>query len=334
MSISTNKPETEDEKFADIVFTPEDASPRAAEEKPETPAEEKKVEEPKAEEKKKPGKSDYLMDILMITVLVLIIGVGGYFVKTQMDKYAVPSAYEEACAEYDRLSAEFNHLVSNKQKVTDVQKVKELQARIEVLETRLNEARSNLANAKAKRDAILSAISQEKQAIDSARYTLREADRDYRAKALAELPGTPIGDVLNRRRNHIVKNAIITNLDMRAKKIQLRSDSDMVNWNIKDLAKKQLSPLVRYALGMADLVDMSVLDEEGKPASPKRPVARTETLPAEQPAQEDESYDPAPGAPIISSGQTETISSDPTATPDSEPADTPMWDAPTGALPI
>ena len=109
MSISTNKPETEDEKFADIVFTPEDASPRAAEEQPETPAEEKKVEEPKAEEKKKPGKSDYLMDILMITVLVLIIGVGGYFVKTQMDKYAVPSAYEEALTCNIRLAGAASH---------------------------------------------------------------------------------------------------------------------------------------------------------------------------------------------------------------------------------
>lgn len=335
MSISTDKPEPEDEKFADIVYSPEEES---AENSPEenkqeetaTPATDNTDKNPA---EKKPGKSDYLMDIMMVSVLVLIIGVGGYFVKTQMDQYTVPSPYEEATAEYDKLRHEFDQLIANKKKVNDVQKVKKLQNRIDAMESRLTEAKANLAKAKSEKAAIQSAILQEKQAIDSARYNLREADRDNRAKALAELPGMPIGDVLNRRRNHIVKDAVINNLDMKTRKIQLRSSSDLVNWNIKDLAKKQLPPIVRYGLGMADLIDMSVLDEEGKEATPKRPIARREQ-PAAPQQNTEESYDPNPGAPIISSGKTETISADPTATPDTDVADDPMWDAPTGALPI
>lgn len=344
MSISTTDPSKEDEKFVDVVYASDDetapAEPKEAEVKedtaPEQPAEpEETKEQPKTEDKeaKAPGKSDYLMDILMVSVLVIIIGVGGYFIKNEMDKYEVPSPYEEACAEYDRLSEELNHLISNKKKVNDVQKIKKLQARIEVQETQLNEARASLAKAREKKSGIQTSIQQEKQAIDSARYTLREADRDYRAKALAELPGMPIGDVLNRRRNHIVKGAIVANLDMRTNKIQLRSSSDMVNWNIKDLAKKQLPPIVRYALGVADLVDMSVLDEEGKAETPKRPIARREQ-PVAKETPEEESYDPEPGGPIISSGHAETISSDPAVTPSAEPENVPTWDAPTGALPI
>ncbi len=334
MSITTDKPEPEDEKFADIVYTPEEEGAEVTPEQTEKPADEKEAEKPA---EKKPGKSDYLMDIMMVCVLVLIIGVGGYFVKTQMDQYAVPSPYEEAKAEYDRLWKEWEQLSSNKTKVNDVQKVKKLQSRIESYEAAIAEAKNNLTNAKNEKSSIQSAIAREKQAIDSARYNLREADRDNRAKALAELPGMPIGDVLNRRRNHIVKDAVINNLDMKARKIQLRSSSDLVNWNIKDIAKKQLPPIVRYGLGLADLVDMSVLDEEGKEETPKRPIARREqpAMPQSQPAETDEeSYDPEPGSPIISSGQTETISSDPTATPNADVADEPTWDAPTGALPI
>lgn len=339
MSITTDNPEPEDEKFADIVYSPENEGAEATaeqEKQEETTQEEKPAAEQKNEKNtdKKPGKSDYLMDIMMVCVLVLIIGVGGYFVKTQMDRYAVPSPYEEATAEYERLWKELEQLSSNKKKVNDVQRVKKLQNRIESFEAALTAAKTNLANAKNEKASILASIAQEKQAIDSERYNLREADRDNRAKALAELPGMPIGNVLNRRRNHIVKDAVINNLDMKARKIQLRSSSDLVNWNIKDLAKKQLPPIVRYGLGLADLIDMSVLDEEGKEQTPKRPIARREepAMPQSQPAEE--SYDPEPGAPIISSGKTETISSDPTATPEADVADEPTWDAPTGALPI
>lgn len=324
MSITTTEPEPKDEKFAEVVYSADAPEPE-------------KTEQPQAEEKEpatKPGakKTDYLTDILMVSVLVLILGAGGYFIKTQTDKYEVPSAYEEAVAEYQQLTNEWNQLISNKKKTSTVQRVKQLQTRIDALDKQLAEAATALNKAKEKKASICSAIAQEKQAIDGARYTLREADRDYRAKALAELPGMPIGDVLNRRRNHIVKNAVVTHLDANAKIIKLRSSSDLVTWHFKDLAKKELAPIVRYALGMADFVDMSVLNEEGQAAAPKRPVIKREqAATAQEPAQD---YDPAPGAPVISSGKSETISADPAVSPDAAPADVPTWDAPTGDLPI
>lgn len=346
MSISTTDPEPKDEQFADVVYTTDEPkteeTPAApAPEEPETKEEKatpetKEEKEAPAEPKKPTSKAAIIIDVLIVLMLVLIMGGGGYFIKTQMDKYAVPSAYEEACAEYDRLKAELDKIISNKQQVNTVEKVKRLQVQIEQVQAQLAEAREHLAKAQAQKNDIQAKINEVKQGIDSARYNLREADRDFRAKALAELPGMPVGDVLNRRRNHIVKNAIIAELNMRANKIQLRSSSDIVNWNIRDISKKELPPIVRYALGTADLVDMSVLDEEGKEPARKRPVARREQPAAAPTAPEpaEESFDPAPGAPVISSGKAETITTDPAATPGDAPADTPTWDAPTGALPI
>lgn len=342
MSISTTDPEPKDEKFAEVVYSsepaPEQVEPDSAEKAPESPeVPEKKEPTPEPEAPRKGiSKTGVIVDVLLVVVLVLILGGGGYFIKQSMDAYSVPSAYEEASAEYDRLKAEYEHLISNRQQVNTVERVKRLQDEITAVQASLDNAKKHLNDAQSQKAQLLSMINEVKQGIDRARYNLRESDRDYRAKALAELPGMPIGDVLNRRRNHIVKNAIVAELNMRAHKIQLRSSSDIVNWNIKDISKKDLAPIVRYALNDADLVDMSVLDEEGKEPTRKRPVARREQPAAPQQAQaeEPEDFDPAPGAPIISSGQSETITTDPGTTPHTEPADTPTWDAPTGALPI
>lgn len=339
MSISTNKPENEDEKFADIVYAPhadskqeEKDTPAPAEETTKAPTEGQADD--KAEEKKKQGKkSSYWMDIALVSTLVVILGVGCYFIKTQMERYDVPTPYEEACAEYDRLSAEFNHIISNRSQVNNIQRVKTLQGRITALETEIEQATASLNKAREKKAGITSSIAQEKQAIDSARYNLRESDRDYRAKAMAELPGLPVGNVINRQRNSVFNDAIIYTVDMQARRIHFRSTSGQVNWLIKDISKKELPPIVRYALNLADLVDMSVLDEEGKPEGKKRPVARRET-PHLTTTESTDSYDPQPGAPVISSGHTETLSSEPTSTEEADQNEQPTWEAPTGDLPF
>ena len=93
---------------------------------------------------------------------------------------------------------------------------------------------------------------------------------------------------------------------------------------------------MRYALGFADFVDMSILDEEGGKKTAKRPVIQPATpIITNQPAEDDDyGYAPTAGTPTIINSHTETISSDPTATPDSEPVEEPVWDVPTGDLPI
>ena len=337
MSISTNKPDNEDEKFADIVYT---SQADTQEEVKDTPVAEETDKQPATEEKEKTEqkktsgkKSTYWMDIAMVSTLVAILGVGCYFIKTQMERYDVPTPYEEACAEYDRLSAEFNHIISNRSQVNNIQRVKTLQGRITALEAQIEDATASLNKAREKKANITSSIAQEKQAIDSARYNLRESDRDYRAKAMAELPGLPVGNVINRQRNGVFNDAVIYTVDMQARRINFRSASGQVNWLIKDISKKELPPIVRYALGLADLVDMSVLDEEGKPEGKKRPVARRET-PHFTTAASSDNYDPQPGAPVISSGKTETLTSEPTSSEDSGQNEQPTWDAPTGDLPF
>ena len=341
MSISRNKPDDNDIQFSNIVYDQTEAkkaSPLPVVEnndgKPqstEAPANEAAAD---SNGKKKSG---YLLDTLLVTTLVLIIGVSGYFIKTKLDEYRVPSAYEEACAENDRLQQEYNMLTTDKQKINEVQQVKELQSRIEQLDQQLAEARTHLDNAKSVRANLKESIQLVKQSIDSARYNLRETDRDLRAKAMAELPGLPIPVVTNRRTNSIVKNAVITKIEEgKTKKIHLRSDSAMVSWNVKDISRKELPPIMRYALGFADFVDMSILDEEGGKKTSKRPVIQPATpIITNQPAEDDDyGYDPTAGTPTIINSHTETISADPTATPDSEPEQEPVWDVPTGDLPI
>lgn len=335
MSISTNKPEADDEKFDDIVFSDrphQTAAPSEPQKEAEAtaPAPVEKAPELKADSKK----AGYVMDIVLIVFFVHLLGVGWYFIKTQMSRYEVPTPYEEACAEYERLNAEFNTIISNKKQVNNIRKVKELQRRISTLEAQIAEAEAGLQKAKEKKASIVSSIAQEKQAIDSARYNLRETDRDFRAKAMAELPGLPVGNIINRRRNSVFNDAVIAAVDMHARRIKFRSHSGQVNWEIKAISKKELPPIVRYALNLADLVDMSVLDEEGKTETKRRPIARREEMQSATAADDDTQFDPEQTGPIISSGQSETLSSDPSTPHETSTDDVPTWDAPTGDLPI
>lgn len=334
MSISTNKPKDTDTPFVDVIYTPSNRANISANNGKEPVSQPTKTEKPVAANS---DTQNYLMDILLVVVLILIIAGGGYFIKTQMDRYSVPSAYEEASAENERLQQEFNQLIANKQKVSDVQKVKELQASISHKDTQLEEARIRLQQAKNTRAELQDAIQQEKRAIDQARYNLREMDRDFRAKALAELPGLPVPVATNRKTNSIVKNAIITKLEgTKNKKIHFRADNAVVGWDVKYLSKNELPAIMQYALGFADFVDMGILgDEDGKAKKKRKVIPDSTSVMTNTDAETAENdYDPESGAPVIINSHTETISSDPTATPDYESTGEPFIDEPTGALPL
>ena len=103
------------------------------------------------------------------------------------------------------------------------------------------------------------------------------------------------------------------------------------------MIKDQLPAILRYALGYADFVDMSILDEPGdKKKARKRPVIdRTAPVSANRTtAGEGYGYYSTEGSPTIINSHTDTISADPTASPEYEPLEDPVWQAPDGALPI
>ena len=140
----TTPPAKEEKPATD---TPAPEKKKEKEEKPDSKAEEKAEETPKKEEEEKkesseksksdkkeekpskesapkeeapaakaetstPSKKENstLMDAILLGVLALLIAGGGFFIYNQMEMYNVPSPYEQAKAEYDRLKAELETL--------------------------------------------------------------------------------------------------------------------------------------------------------------------------------------------------------------------------------
>ena len=326
-------PEAKEETSAPKEEVKEEKAPEPVKEAKEEPKkEEKKAEEATAP--KKESKSSW-MDATLLGVLVALIGGGGYFIYDQMEKYDVPSPYEEAKAEYVRLKAELETLRGGENnRNARVNKSVSLINAIKNTDSAIKEARVALQREKEALSALDASIARTKEGIDAALYNLRTTDKDCRAKALSELPGLPIGDAVHKRKADSMQNAIIHRVDTGKKTITFRAPTGQVTWAMKDVVTKDFPTIARYALELEDLVDMTILntvDNAGEKA-PKRPVAqRTPKRPV---ATEEADYDPTPGAPVINSKPGESITTDGPVVDPTEPASTPTWDAPTGDLPL
>lgn len=338
MSISRNKHEDNDVDFSNIVYDTS-STDKDTKSKIEEPRERKAPETTETAEATA-KKSGYLIDTLLVIILLLMVGAGGYYVKIKMDEYRVPTEYEQASAEYESLQAEFNQLSSDAQTIAKIQRINSLQSKIVSLDEKLEKSKSTLKKTKEDRENLQTNLQIVKQAIDTARYELRNKDDVYRDIALAKLPNLQLPVVLNRKNNTIIKNAYIKAVERENKttKLHIKSDNgDDVHWPVKYISREELPAVMLYALGYADFVDMSILDEPGNkkkarkrqiidrsaPVSPNRTVAETGY-----------GYNSASGTPTIINSRTETISADPTASPEYEPLEDPAWQAPDGALPI
>ena len=276
-----------------------------------------------------------LMDAILLGVLALLIAGGGFFIYNQMEMYNVPSPYEQAKAEYDRLKAELETLRGGKDKGnTRVTKSVGLINELKNTENAIKDAQVALKREKEALSKLEAEIARTKEGIDAALYNLRTTDKDCRAKALSELSGLPIGDAVHKRKADAMQGAIIYRVDTAKKTITFRSPTGQVTWAMKDIVTKDFPIIARYALELEDLVDMTILNTigNGGEKAPKRPVAKRTAKP--RPAAEDADYDPTPGAPVINSKPGESISTEGPVVDPTEPATTPTWDAPTGDLPI
>lgn len=324
----------------------ETPAPKAEVKEEKAPEPEKKEEaaaaEPEKTEKKpaeapapkKESKSTW-MDATLLGVLVALIGGGGYFIYNQMEKYDVPSPYEEAKAEYARLKTELEALRGGENnRNSRVTKSVNLINDIKETDNAIREARIALQREQESLSALEASIARTKEGIDAALYNLRTTDKDCRAKALSELPGLPIGDAIHKRQADAMQNAIIHRVDTGKKTITFRAPTGQVTWAMKDVVTKDFPTIARYALELEDLVDMTILntvDNAGEKA-PKRPVAQRTTKRPTAAAEMD--YDPTPGAPVINSKPGESISTDGPVVDPTEESTTPTWDAPTGDLPL
>lgn len=350
MSISTQKPGPEEEAdFADIEFckrpdTPEPEVKPENVEQPEapqkeqptqTPAEEEakeestskspapeteeetQKEETKANKKKngeKSGAKGVLFDALLVLLLLAVLGGGGYYVKQQMELYRVPTPMEIALLENARLQKQHDELLDAYYRADEQIAMRK----------RLAEENAKLAGLLAECHKLEASIAGHRNNVLAMQHDIRTADKESRAIANSLLPGLPIGDAVTSR-GLALRAAVIYRLE--GKLITLRSPEGQIRVPLRELVKKDLPRLARYAFGEIDLIDMSDFDANGN-----APDKATDNTPAPTPTaavRTEPDYEQSSGAPTVDTGAGSTITAP--AAPASSGA---TWEAPTGELPF
>ncbi len=319
MSISTQNTDPEEEQFADVVY-PGEKTPHPATVK--THCSPRAPQTPPQQATGKLNKVSTILNILIVVCFLLILGLGTFFV-VQMKTIYVPSPYEQSKMEYEKLLQEKNELEADRSKIDRSVEARALLNKISALQKSAEETSSQINKIKQENQDYEKRIADKKRDIDAAKFELRRTNQKYRREALAILTNLPIGEVIKLNdKGHdgeVITNAIIANVNMAAKKMKLKSAEGVnVNWDFERISIDTLPRLVRYAIGEAELVNLELLDDGTTTKKKKRKpvVARPET----------QVYDPTPGAPIISSGPSATISSDPTLEPEEPVTDTAPWD--------
>ena len=100
-------------------------------------------------------------------------------------------------------------------------------------------------------------IAENKDKILALQHEIRTTDDEYRSVALSLLPGMAIGDAVTNR-GKALKDAYIYRLE--GNLITLRSHEGQIRNPTRQLIKKDMPRLARYAFGEEDLVDMSDFD--------------------------------------------------------------------------
>lgn len=278
------------------------ASPSAedATDKQETKAPEKEdkpaPKEPTSKEKKNHGALSILFDTLLVIILLAILGVGGWYIKQQMDIYRVPTAMEIALQENQRLQRERTELIEA-YNLADEQIA---------MQTSLSHLRNELGKILSECSAIEQSIANNKNSILAMQHQIRTADREYHSIALSLLPGMSIGDATTTRGSSSLRDAYIYRVQ--GQMITLRSPEGQITIPIRNLVKTNLPRLARYAFGEEELVDMSDFDSNGSTPAGTTPQA-AQTTPAPQPAApRSQSYEPTSGAPVVDTTSGSTIS--------------------------
>lgn len=334
MSISTQNTDPDEEKFTDVVYPGEKSAPPVAVMPPRTAAEPLRREESMPTEEhaptptpQQPGngkqtKVNTILNVLILVCFLLILGLGTFFV-VQMKSIYVPSPYEQSKMEYEKLLQEKNELEADRSKIDRSVEARALLNKISALQKSAEETRTHIEKIQQENQDYEKRITDKKRDIDAAKFELRRTNQKYRREALAILTNLPIGDVIKLndkgQDGEVITNAIIARVNMGAKKIKLKSaDGVNVNWDFERISIEALPRLVQYAIGEGELVNLDILDDATTDKKKKRKpvIARPETR----------VYDPQPGAPIISSGPSATISADPTIEPEPPATDTAPWD--------
>ena len=309
-SLSTIRPVPALSKAPEPPAEPKDAAeekpaatelPRAVDTPPEpraaaAPAEAETPQAPAAEEPAKapaPAKpaveklrwQDVLLDTLLVTLVVAVLGGGGYFIKVQRDKYRVPGAVEqmnarclELCQQREKLQDEANH--------ADEQL--HMRRKLVALEEKLRQFSEETAERTA-------AITEQQNRVLALQHEIRRADKEARSVARGLMPGLYVGDVTTTR-GKLYSEATISRVE--GKSVSLRTPYGAASLPISELVKDNLPDIALYALGLIDLVDMRDFSANGS-ATFTPPANKLRTPPRRPAATAPADYEPTPTGPVV-----------------------------------
>ncbi len=261
-----------------------------------------------------------LLDAALVAMTASLIGGSAWYLNQQLKAYHIPTALELAMEESNKLSEIQMNL---EEKAFRADKNTRLKLRFKQLQDKLSQLDKEVAK---KKEAVKTAQGQ----ILAQQHKIRQADRDARSLARNQLiPGMMVG-VIRTKNGQVYNGAIIRGIE--GKKITVRHDSGQARFSLNLLETESLPAIVRYALGLDDLVDTSDFQysEEAKPKAKKKeqPVAKSKGRIV---TQSFANYDPKPGVPVLDSSR---------QIPASNSGDVPAsnninaWDAPDAPLPL
>lgn len=188
------------------------------------------------------------LDVFLVLLAAGVAGGSMWYLKHERAKYYVPSPYEVARAENDRLRLERDELQPLAYKAEEQILFQE---RLEARKRELQEVqRANTA-----KEAEL----QEKgRRILAKQHEIRQADKEHRQVAMSLLPGMNLGTVRTKKGSRVYYEARITRVEDRT--LVLAHSSGMVRVASSDLVAGSLPPLARYAFGVDDLLHIREMD--------------------------------------------------------------------------
>lgn len=299
----STEPEIAEEKKglepAEEVTTPKEESPAPAAQKA---------------PRRKTSVGGIVFDGLLVLTLLGGIGAGAWYILRELEQYHIPSPMEMAQNEHLELCKQHEQLQNAAYQADEQLRMRD---RITSLETQIADIKRQITERR-------QSISEEEARVHSLQREIRQEDKTSRAVARSLMIGLPIGNAATTT-GRAYPDAVVHRLQ--AGRITLRFPSGQTTFPISQLVKDNLPDIVRYALGVDDMVDMSDFDKtpkrrKGKLITPRKAPVKVSTEPT--------SYEPESAGPVVNTQAPATITVEPAPAQDNDTD----WESPTAPLPL
>lgn len=272
----------------------------------------------------------YILDGCMVLALLGVLGGGGYYLKSELNRYRVPTIMEITMTENLELCKQRESLQAKAYHADEQIHMRKLLSRLEL---QLGDFSREIAEKEED-------ITDEHNRVLALQHEIRQADKDARLVARSLLPGMRVGNV-STTTGKAYRDAVIYRIE--GKLVTLRCPDGQVRFPLNQLVKDTLPTLARYAFGKEDLIDTSDFEASPMDAAAARQRASKRSIKESAPTSEEEKakahvaqeqdYEPAPGSPVVDTDANRTSTND---APDDAPAaqEDDVWQAPIGDLPL